>query len=57
MDETNNYFLKDHIMAIERLANKVFKQKGILNRELTIGDIFTDVIVPNTIVKEIEEEK
>lgn len=56
LNETNNYSLKDHIMAIERLANKVVKQGRTSGSKLSIGDLFTDVIIPKTIVKEIEEE-
>lgn len=55
LNETNNYSLKDHIMAIERLANKVFKQGRASGSKLSIGDLFTDVIIPKTIAKEIEE--
>lgn len=43
-------------MAIERLANKVFKQGRTSGSKLSIGDLFTDIIIPKTIVKEIEEE-
>jgi hypothetical protein len=48
MNETLFYSLTDHIRAIERLAAR------ILRRPIQIGDLFTDVIVPRTVAREID---
>jgi 2-phospho-L-lactate transferase/gluconeogenesis factor (CofD/UPF0052 family) len=58
MDETTFYSLTDHIKAIERIANKqagsVIKRR--LGRAIRIGDIFTDIVVPRTVAREIDIE-
>jgi 2-phospho-L-lactate transferase/gluconeogenesis factor (CofD/UPF0052 family) len=55
MNETAGYSLGDHIKAIERLAASVAwgDKKPVPN--LRIGDLFTDIIVPRTVAREIDE--
>ena len=52
MNETNGYSLTDHIQAIERLARRATSKTS--QQTIRIGDIFTDIIVPRTIAREID---
>jgi hypothetical protein len=56
MNETSSYSLTDHIKAIERLANAALSDrvKQTLKRTVRIGDLFTDIIVPRTVAREID---
>lgn len=56
MNETSFYSLTDHITAIERLANRVVDEplKKSIDRPIRIGDIFTDIVVPCTVAREID---
>lgn len=55
MNETIGYSLADHIRAIEILANKVVRPelKAEFGRDVRIGDIFTDIVIPRTVAREI----
>jgi 2-phospho-L-lactate transferase/gluconeogenesis factor (CofD/UPF0052 family)/uncharacterized protein with ATP-grasp and redox domains len=56
MNETNFYSLTDHIKAIEGLAEKVVDEsiRHSLGGTIRIGHIFSDIIVPSTVAREIE---
>jgi 2-phospho-L-lactate transferase/gluconeogenesis factor (CofD/UPF0052 family) len=56
MNETIFYSLTDIIKAVERLANKVVDEevKSCIGRSIRIGDIFTDIVVPCTVAREID---
>jgi len=61
MDETLGMDLGDHIRAIEAVANacaspELIERLAPLRRQLRISDLFTDVIVPRTVAKEVESE-
>jgi hypothetical protein len=61
MDETRGMTLRDHIKLIETVATENTSQE-LLNRiapatkRLRISDLFTDVVIPRTIAREIETE-
>jgi 2-phospho-L-lactate transferase/gluconeogenesis factor (CofD/UPF0052 family)/8-oxo-dGTP pyrophosphatase MutT (NUDIX family) len=60
MDETWGMSLGDHIRVIEAVANdsaspNLVKQVAPVGR-LRISDLFTDIIVPRTVAKEVEAE-
>jgi 2-phospho-L-lactate transferase/gluconeogenesis factor (CofD/UPF0052 family) len=56
MNETCFYSLTDHIRAVERLANKVVCRgpRKSIGRPIRIGDIFSDIVVPRTVAREID---
>lgn len=56
MNETSSYSLTDHIRAIERLANSVVSNSVKANtpHPIRVGDLFTDVVVPRTVAREID---
>ncbi|MBN1700089.1 MAG: YvcK family protein [Spirochaetales bacterium] len=61
MDETRQMTVTDHVRFIEKVVNKYcsVKLKNKLtscNREIRISDIFTDIVVPRIIAKELEGE-
>jgi 8-oxo-dGTP pyrophosphatase MutT (NUDIX family)/2-phospho-L-lactate transferase/gluconeogenesis factor (CofD/UPF0052 family) len=61
LDETFGMTLREQIQLIERVATKNVPRKIIEDvapktRRLRIGDIFTDVIVPRTVAREVESE-
>jgi len=61
LDETFGMTLREQIQLIERVANKNVPRKLIEDfapktRRLRIGDIFTDVVVPRTVAREVESE-
>ncbi|MEN3331117.1 MAG: hypothetical protein V7641_482 [Blastocatellia bacterium] len=61
MDETRGMTLRDHIKLIETVATENISQE-LLTRIapatmcLRIADLFTDVVIPRTIAREIEAE-
>jgi len=58
MNETSSYSLTDHVQAVERLANQVtsgeLRQRLGLRRRIRIGDVFSDIVVPRTVAREID---
>src|SRR5207244_3056515 len=61
MDETWGMSLGDHIRVIENVANccastDVVKRVVPARERLRISDVFTDIIVPRTVAKEVEVE-
>jgi 2-phospho-L-lactate transferase/gluconeogenesis factor (CofD/UPF0052 family)/8-oxo-dGTP pyrophosphatase MutT (NUDIX family) len=61
MDETMGMNLADHIRVIETVANEsaspdVVKRVAPVRKRLRISDVFTDVVVPRTVAKEVESE-
>jgi 2-phospho-L-lactate transferase/gluconeogenesis factor (CofD/UPF0052 family) len=56
MNETMFYSLTDHIKAIESLANRVANDstKKSAGGRIKIGHIFTDIVVPRTVAREID---
>jgi 2-phospho-L-lactate transferase/gluconeogenesis factor (CofD/UPF0052 family) len=61
MDETLGMSLGDHIRVIEAVANdsaspNIVKQIAPVRGQLRISDLFTDIIVPRTVAKEVEAE-
>lgn len=56
MNETNGYSLTDHIQAIERVANRIVpaELRAELGRDIRIADVFTDIVVPRTVAREID---
>jgi 2-phospho-L-lactate transferase/gluconeogenesis factor (CofD/UPF0052 family)/8-oxo-dGTP pyrophosphatase MutT (NUDIX family) len=61
MDETRGMTLRDHIKLIETVATENVSRE-LLNRiapatkRLRISDLFTDVVIPRTVAREIEAE-
>lgn len=53
MNETSHYSLSDHIRAIERLAEKARHRESAEAAQIRIGDLFTDIVVPRTVAREI----
>jgi 2-phospho-L-lactate transferase/gluconeogenesis factor (CofD/UPF0052 family) len=61
MDETLGMNLADHIRVIESAANdsasaEIVKEVAPVRGRLRISDLFTDIIVPRTVAKEVEAE-
>lgn len=61
MDETREMTVKDHIRLIEEVAEemctKEIKKRIIKNdRNIQISDIFTDIVIPRTVARELEQE-
>jgi hypothetical protein len=57
MNETMFYSLTDHIKAVERLANNMASEQIKASRKdgiIKIGDLFTDIVVPRTVAREID---
>jgi 2-phospho-L-lactate transferase/gluconeogenesis factor (CofD/UPF0052 family)/8-oxo-dGTP pyrophosphatase MutT (NUDIX family) len=61
MDETREMSVKDHVILIERVAERTCSNairnhvtKGV--RSIRISDIFTDIVIPRTVARELEEE-
>jgi 8-oxo-dGTP pyrophosphatase MutT (NUDIX family)/2-phospho-L-lactate transferase/gluconeogenesis factor (CofD/UPF0052 family) len=61
MDETRGMTLRDHIQLIEAVATESVSSE-LLNRiapstrRLRISDLFTDIVIPRTVAREIEAE-
>jgi 2-phospho-L-lactate transferase/gluconeogenesis factor (CofD/UPF0052 family) len=60
MDETLDMTVSDHIRLIEDLANKISTtsiRNKLKNQQscLKISDLFTDIVIPRTVAREIEE--
>ena len=57
MNETAGYSLTDHVQAVERLAQAVISPeiRARLRRPVRISDIVTDIVVPRTVAREIDE--
>ena len=61
MDETFGMTLREHIELVEKVATKsvpptIIDDFAPNTRCLRIGDIFTDVIVPRTVAREVQSE-
>jgi len=61
MDETIGMTVTDHIAMIEKVAtenasSEVLSQVELGDGRIRIGDLFTDVVVPRTVAREIEQE-
>ena len=61
MDETRDMTLRDHIRLIETVATEnasaaVLDERASGTRRVRISDLFTDIIVPRTVARELEAE-